>query len=337
MKPSSSHCYSKWLIRGALPVNITFETSHSMHRRALILLLFVTVIWGATFIWMKMALNALEGEIKSYGITMVVFTLIAARFLIALMALFAISSSARQSMANTLMWKKGSLLGGLMFAGFALQMVGLDDVNPATSAFLTSMDIVLVAVLSTYLAGLPIRKGLVLGVVLATIGAGFIDGPPHITWGRGELLTLLGAVIFAFHIMLIQDLTQKYDPLAITQISFVVVFIACLLPLPLMVSDAPSAMWTILTTEGVFVPLFCLGLFGSFLALVLLNTYQRHLHPVQASIIYTFEPVWATIFGLSLAFVPWSMWIAFGGTAIVAGNIIVEATSHHSTTSSSEE
>ncbi len=274
-----------------------------------------------------MALNALADEIDTYGITMVVFTLIAARFLIAIIALFSISSDARASMREAVMWKKGSILGGLMFAGFALQMVGLDDVNPATSAFLTSMDIVLVAVLSTYFAGLPITRGLVIGVVLATLGAGFIDGPPHLTWGRGELLTLLGAVIFAFHIMLIQDLTQKYNPLGITQISFVVVFLACLLPLPLMVSGAPHAIWTILTTEGVFLPLFCLGLFGSFLALVLLNTYQRHLHPVQASIIYTFEPVWATLFGLVLAFVPWSLWIAFGGLAIFVGNIIVEATS----------
>jgi len=308
-------------------VNITFETSPALHRRALILLLFVTVIWGATFIWMKMALNSLADEIDTYGITMVVFTLIAARFLIAIIALLSISSDARTSMRDPVMWRKGAMLGGLMFAGFALQMVGLDDVNPATSAFLTSMDIVLVAVLSTYFAGLPITRGLVIGVVLATLGAGFIDGPPHLTWGRGELLTLIGAVIFSFHIMLIQDLTQKYNPLGITQISFVVVFIACLLPIPLMVSGAPQAMWTILTTEGVFVPLFCLGLFGSFLALVLLNTYQRHLHPVQASIIYTFEPVWATIFGLVLAFVPWSLWIAVGGLAIFVGNIIVEATS----------
>jgi drug/metabolite transporter (DMT)-like permease len=308
-------------------VNITFETSPALHRRALILLLFVTVIWGATFIWMKMALNSLADEIDTYGITMVVFTLIAARFLIAIIALLSISSDARASMRDPVMWRKGAMLGGLMFAGFALHMVGLDDVNPATSAFLTSMDIVLVAVLSTYFAGLPITRGLVIGVVLATLGAGFIDGPPHLTWGRGELLTLIGAVIFAFHIMLIQDLTQKYNPLGITQISFVVVFIACLLPIPLMVSGAPGAMWTILTTEGVFVPLFCLGLFGSFLALVLLNTYQRHLHPVQASIIYTFEPVWATLFGLVLAFVPWSLWIAFGGLAIFIGNIIVEVTS----------
>lgn len=299
-----------------------------MHRRALILLLFVTVIWGGTFIWMKMALNALAIEIDVYGITMVVFSLIAARFLIAIVALLLISTSARQSLKQKIMWKKGAMLGGLMFAGFALQMVGLDDVNPATSAFLTSMDIVLVAVLSAYFAGLPITRGLVIGVLLATIGAGFIDGPPHITWGRGELLTLLGAVIFAFHIMLIQDLTQKFNPLGITQISFIVVFIACLVPLPFLATNVPSAMWDIYTTKGVLLPLVCLGIFGSFLALVLLNTYQRHLHPVHASIIYTFEPVWATIFGLTFAFVPWSLWIAFGGLAIFVGNLVVEVSSH---------
>ncbi len=63
---------------------------------------------------MKMALNSLADEIDTYGITMVVFTLIAARFLIAIIALLSISSDARASMRDVVMWKKGAMLGGLM-------------------------------------------------------------------------------------------------------------------------------------------------------------------------------------------------------------------------------
>ena len=58
--------------------------------------------------------------------------------------------------------------------------------------------------------------------------------------------------------------------------------------------------------------------------LLLLNLYQRFLHPVQAAIIYALEPVWATAIGLGLGMVEWSLWIAIGGGSLFVGNIIVE-------------
>ena len=48
---------------GANPV-----ASFVPHRRkAAMVLLVVTLVWGATFIWMKQALNALEVEIETFG------------------------------------------------------------------------------------------------------------------------------------------------------------------------------------------------------------------------------------------------------------------------------
>ena len=46
------------------------------------------VPWGATFIWMKQAMNAIQPEIEAYGRTPVVATLVGGRFLIAFIALF---------------------------------------------------------------------------------------------------------------------------------------------------------------------------------------------------------------------------------------------------------
>ena len=86
-------------------------------------------------------------------------------------------------------------------------------------------------------------------------------------------------------------------------------------------------MSEVVNREGVMLPVFLLGLGGSFYCLVALNVYQRHMHPVQAAIIYAFEPVWATLFGLGLGLVPWTWWIVFGGGILLAGNILVEVTS----------
>jgi len=56
----------------------------------------------------------------------------------------------------------------------------------------------------------------------------------------------------------------------------------------------------------------------------LLNIYQRYLNHIQAAIIYALEPVWATIYGLSLGLDEWTGWILIGGSALFFGNVVVE-------------
>ena len=70
--------------------------------------------------------------------------------------------------------------------------------------------------------------------------------------------------------------------------------------------------------------LLLLGVFGSFVALVMLNMLQRHLHPVNAPVIYAFEPIWATIFALMLDLESFSGWLMVGGGSILAGNLLIE-------------
>ena len=57
--------------------------SKSQKNKALAALLAVTLVWGATFIWMKQALDALDVEKTIYGINGVVAVLVFARFAIA--------------------------------------------------------------------------------------------------------------------------------------------------------------------------------------------------------------------------------------------------------------
>ena len=68
-----------------------------MRRKATWGLFAVTLAWGATFIWMKQAMNALQPEIAMYGRTPVVAALVGGRFFIAFVALFIISKEARSS------------------------------------------------------------------------------------------------------------------------------------------------------------------------------------------------------------------------------------------------
>ena len=295
---------------------------------AIAALLVVTSVWGATFIWMKQALNELQPEIETYGSNKVVGVLVAARFAIAAVVMFAFFPKARAALRQPEQWKGGAVLGGLMLVGFVTQMIGLDEINPAVSAFLTSLSVVFTALITILMTKSQPSRVLMFGVLLATFGAGFIQGPPHLTWGFGEALTVVCAVFFALHIIYTQKITQAMDPVGVTQTSFAVVALGAVLMTLLLGGGRSMAEWDFVFDDGVFLPVLCLGIGGSFFCLLLLNMYQRYLHPIQAGIIYAFEPVWATMYGLGLDLVDWSSWILVGGGALFLGNIVVELFTH---------
>jgi len=296
----------------------------SMRRKATLGLFAVTLAWGATFIWMKQAMNAIQPEIEAYGRTPVVATLVGGRFLIAFIALFLISKEARSALSDQQLWKGGAILGGILLVGFITQMIGLDSITPSTSAFLTSLYVVFTALITTTLTGQKVTRTMILGVALATFGAGFIEGPPHLSWGAGEVLTVFCAFFFALHILFTQKITEEMSPIGVTSTSFLIVVIGSLVVAILTAGTSTTDALLLVTNNGVILPLLCLGLFGSLFALLLLNLLQRFLHPVQAAIIYALEPVWATIFALGLGMTSWTGWIAVGGGALLIGNLMVE-------------
>ena len=297
-------------------------------KRAIGALLVVTSVWGATFIWMKQALNELQPEIEAYGSNRVVGVLVAARFAIAALVMVIFFPKARDALRDKEQWKGGALLGGVMLVGFVTQMIGLDEINPAVSAFLTSLYVVFTALITIFMTKSQPSRVLMFGVLLATFGAGFIQGPPHLTWGFGEVMTVVCAVFFALHIIYTQRITQVMDPVGVTQTSFAVVALGAVAMVLLLGGGRSIEEWRFIFADGVFIPVLCLGIGGSFFCLLLLNMYQRYLHPIQAAIIYALEPVWATTYGLGLGLVDWSTWILIGGGALFLGNIVVELFTH---------
>jgi drug/metabolite transporter (DMT)-like permease len=270
---------------------------------------------------MKQAMNSLEPELEEYSTAGVVGIIVASRFLIAFVALLPFSSRARGALSSKEDWKGGLVLGGLMLVGFVLQMIGIGTVTPSVSAFLTSLYVVFTAILSVKISDRKPTRMMIGGVLLATLGAGFIDGPPHIIWGAGELLTVICALFFALHIIYTDSITKKLDPLAVTSTSFAVLVVGALIFG--FASSGGFSVAKIVWSDGVLVPLLCLGLFGSLACILMLNAFQKYLNPTHAAIIYSFEPVWATLYGWYEGMISVSIWLTMG-LLLLAGNIVVE-------------
>jgi drug/metabolite transporter (DMT)-like permease len=303
-----------------------FATTPARRSRALMALLSVTILWGCTFVWMKQSLNAAERSLGHPGGAPVVALYLGLRFGLAALIL-AFWPRARRGLDRGA-WRGGAILGVLLFAGFLFQMVGLEGVSPPVSAFLTSLYVVFAAIFAAWMRRARPHLALLAGVALATFGAGFIEGPPHLTFGRAEWLTVVCAFIFALHILATDRITKAHAPVPVTLAMFVWTagLGAAALPITMLRAGAPSAadLVNLLREPAFSTPLVLATLFATVLALTLMNQFQRELDPVRAAILFSLEPVWTTLIAMIAGFGRPSVWLWIGGGALVAGNLIAE-------------
>ena len=297
--------------------------------RAVLALLVVTVLWGWTFVWMKQGLATAEEVLGPGGGTAAVGLFMTLRFGIAALAVLAVPRARRGWTREV--WGGGLVIGGLLLAGFLLQMFGLQGVSAPVSAFLTSLYVVftvlLIAARDRRALGLP----LVAGAILATLGAGFIQGPPQLAFGLAEWLTVGCALVFAAHILATEHVTVRVPPMPVTFTTFVVVTVgsAATLAVGLLGEGAPDTPELVELTlhPGFATPMLCSSILATVLALSLMNTFQRELDPARAAILYAVEPVWATLIAIGLGQTSLGPWLVAGGAALIAGNLVAELAS----------
>lgn len=308
-------------------------------RLALPMLLMVTLIWGGTFVWMKDAVDAAEAEALARGLdpdqalTTAILAFLFARFGMAAVGLPLIAPRllpvvAGRGEGGRIAWRGGASLGALLIAGFILQMFALAEVSAPVSAFLTSFYVGFTAlILAAKRRRWPNRWTLA-GVALASFGAGFIDGPPQVSFGWPEILTLISAAIFAVTILVTDKITKAAPPVAVSWVTFVTVATTAGTALALWPIDGVGSVWEwfglLLELPAYRNGLLLCGLLATLGALTLINIFQREVEPVRAAILYALEPVWAAVWAVFLQGETLGTWLWIGGSALLLGNLLAE-------------
>ena len=296
-----------------------------MKQKATIALFIVTIIWGCTFLWLKRALDSAD-SVSSAQTNVVSTFFVTLRFGLTLPLFFYFTPSIRKNLGDYRSWYDGFILAFFMLGGFLFQMIGLEGISPAVSAFLTSLYVIFTALILAYLAGRFQSKSLLFGVLLATFGAGYIQGPPKLHYDIAEWLTILCAIMFAGHIIFTDIITKRVDPMTVTFTSIAISTLMALLLLNyfLFVNESSINMYTLIIKNDFLVPLLLSSFFGTFVALSLVNYYQKYINPVRAAILYALEPVWATIFAVGTGVTEFNFWLLIGGSCLLVGNLIAE-------------
>lgn len=253
-------------------------------RRADAALLLNTIVWGATFVLVK---NALA------GISPMLF--LAARFTLATAALALLLAVPLRREFTGRAAGAGALSGVFLFGGFAFQTYGLRFTSPPKSAFLTGMTSILAPLLAALIY--RIRPGIseVGGVLLSVAGLGLmtLEGPLG-SLETGDILTLLGAVAFAAHIVTVGHFSETM-PVAVLSVAQIAAASVC--AISLLGSEAPRVEWQ----PAVIAAILVAGLLCTALAFSLQTWAMQYTTATRTALIYMFEPVvaWGTSFALT--------------------------------------
>lgn len=273
-------------------------------------LLFVTAIWGATFVMVQDAVSAYP-----------VFAFLALRFTLAALVLlpfFLRLDRPARSERMVRSWLPGMAVGVALFAGYAFQTFGLRYTTPAKAGFITGLSVVLVPLGQALFLRRAPGRGPVLGVILATAGLGLLSLEPDLSIRLGDVLVLGCAVSFAAHILLVGRFAPTWPPirLAFVQIATVAVLssgMALAVERPL--SWPPGNVW--------FAAAFT-GLLATSLAFFLQSRAQQATSPTHTALIFAAEPVFAGLFSFLLIGEVLGPRQILGSALIVAGMLAAE-------------
>ena len=270
---------------------------------ALLALVAVTAVWGVTFVQVKDA-------VALYPL----FAFLAVRFAIATAAL-AVPGAMRAASLGRRGLAGGALLGLLLAAGYAFQTAGLERTTVSGAGFVTGMYVVLTPLIALALLRSRIGRAGWAGVALATVGLALLSGV-HAGSATGDLLVLSGAALYSLQIVLMERLAPRYDPLAFTFVEMAAAF-AGLLAVALALGDLGLPRgWT------VWGALLVTGVFASALGFLVQTWAQRRTSATRTALAFTLEPVWAALFGFTLAGDRLGA-VGWGGCALIMAGIVL--------------
>jgi drug/metabolite transporter (DMT)-like permease len=207
--------------------------------------------------------------------------------------------------------RKGFLLGLFLFLGFVAQTVGLKYTTASKSSFITSMMVVFAPFLQILVSRRSPTIGNILGILVVCIGLWLFTSPEGSSLNFGDFLTLLCALLFAIYIVYL-DVVSTGIP--VMQLSFLQVATCAVLSSAVLAFSEPLSLPS---TGRTWFSLVYLTLLATVVTTFVQTRFQKETTPTRAAVIFTVEPLFASLFAFLL------LDEVIGGAGIAGGAIIV--------------
>lgn len=264
------------------------------------------IIWGSSFVVMKDTVDIFSTN-----------TILALRFGTGAL-LLALVFMKRLRAINIDYIKKGAVVGIFTYLGYVFQTYGLMSTTPGKNAFLTAIYCVLVPFLSWLLYKKKPDKYNIIAAFVCLVGVGLISLKGNLTIGIGDLLTLIGGVLFTFQVVTLSEGSQGKDIIPFSVIVFATAFIPSLI-MALLFEQFPAVIPT-----GTYWGMAFLIIFPTCVSLCLQAYGQRGTPATMASLILCLESVFGAITSLIVGQEKMSLRLGAGFIVIFVAVVISE-------------
>ena len=257
--------------------------------RGCLMLVLTALIWGVAFVAQSVGMDYV-GPFTFNAVR----TLIGGVVLLPCIAL--LDRAAVRRGETPASWKNKKLLTGGVACGFVLamarmlQQTGILYTTVGKAGFITALYIVLVPVFGLFLKKRP-RPLVWIGVVLAVGGMYLLCITDGLSMGRGELLLLLCAAMFALHILVIEHFSPQVDGVRMSCIQFFTCSVLC--GVPMLLFEQPHMA----QIAAAWAPVLYAGVLSCGVAYTLQVVGQRRVPSSVAALILSLESVFSVLAG----------------------------------------
>jgi drug/metabolite transporter (DMT)-like permease len=191
------------------------------------------------------------------------------------------------------------------FFGVALNMLaffkGLSLTSPISASVIMVSTPMIVLVLSAIIIKERMRKRMVFGIVLGLIGTAFL-----ILYGKsvgnapnaslGNFLVFINATSYGLYLVMVKKLMDKYNAFTFVKWIYLIGFI---MVLPFGWSEFEVVNWALMPSD-IYWKIGFVVVFSTFLTYLLNLLSMRELKPTTVAVFVYLQPVFATVFAISL-------------------------------------
>lgn len=268
----------------------------------------VAIAWGVTFLMVQDAIK----NVEVYSFLFYRFAL--ATILIYIIFYKKIKDFDKSSVIN------GVILGLFLFAGFATQTFALTYTKSSIVAFITGLNVIIVPFASYFIFKDYVRKMVFLSSIIAVFGLYFLTMSGKLSFGFGEMLTVVCAFMFALQIVFTGRYSKKNNVFVLVFFQFLTVTI-----LSVIFSLSLESVTFDVNMDYTFLKaVLVTAVFATVYAFMVQTYMQKFTTPTKTAIIFTMEPVSASIYGYFMINEVLTALQFFGAFLIIMATLLAE-------------
>ena len=253
---------------------------------SLICAILTSVLWGSAFVAQDMGMDFIGPHTFNVGRFLVGFLTLLPFFLF-----FELKKMKKKNINIKKFFSYLVVLGFILGVGQALQQISLIYTDVANTGVFTIMYVLIVPFISYFIFSKKIHWSVWPAVTLCMIGGLLLSELKNISVRYGDMLGVLSAFCWAFHIIYIRKTVNFFNfPITIAMSQCFVAFLFTILPM--LIYENPLL-------DNIFkdsYEILYVGILSSGLAFLLQTYTLKNLTPAPAAIIFSLEGVFAAVF-----------------------------------------